>query len=35
MFVNTHVFINFSVDYKLWWGGAGEGGGGGGGGLGT
>ena len=21
MFVNTHVFINSSVVYKLWWGG--------------
>ena len=27
MFVNTHVFINSSVVYKLWWGGmGGEGG---------
>ena len=29
MFVNTHVFVNFSVVYKLWWGGGGERGGGG------
>ena len=37
MFINTHVFINSSVVYKLWvsgWGGGG-GGGGGGRGLGT
>ena len=26
MFVNTHVFINSSVVYKLWWGGGGRGG---------
>ena len=33
MFINTHVFINSSVVYKLWVGG--RGGGGGGRGLGT
>ena len=27
MFVNTHVFINSPVVYKLWWGGGGGGGG--------
>ena len=29
MFINTHVFINSSVVYKLWVGERGEGGGGG------
>ena len=33
MFINTHVFINSSVVYKLWVGGERGGGGGGGGGV--
>ena len=32
MFINSHVFINSSAVYKLWWGGGGRGGRGGGGG---
>ena len=26
MFINSHVFLNSSVVYKLWWGGRGGGG---------